>query len=475
MSSAKPKPRRPLTIGLHLTLWGAGITISVCLLLCVFLYTGLRFSLQHEVDAFLEGEVNEFRAILDEHKNDYQAAQKSIRLELGQRVRLDLSFRLLDMDGHVVLTSDLVEQPPGFWMPPADKLMPGRDAFHTIQVAHVPVPVRLCSQRFKIDGKPFIAQAGYRLDQMTASLVRFRQICIYALAVAGLGALLGGRMIANRSLLPVQTMIAKARQIGERRLHDRLPSRGTGDELDRLAETLNALLDRVQRYVRRMQQFTADASHELRSPLAVLRGNAEVMLSRERSADELRRSIEESVDHFERLSRIAEDLLLLARFDGGEGVLNRENVRLDLALADIVDLYSPLANDVGIDLHCAVLPEVSVKVDGGRIRQVVGNLVDNAIKFTPAPGRVEVSLVEQDGEVRIAVSDTGVGISAEDHARIFDRFYRVDRSRSRLNQRGAGLGLSICRTLVEAHGGQIELTSSPGQGTTVTVHLPRTP
>jgi heavy metal sensor kinase len=474
MSFANLSRKRPLTIGLRLTLWGAGITLFVCLLLCVILYLGLGLSLQHEVDVFLEGEVDEFVAILNEHGQDYAATQESVRVELGNRIRRDLSFRLLDREGNVLLTSDTEAHPAGLWAPPTGREPSGtRPVFHTVRIAGTPAPYRLCSRRFSRPGtREYVAQAGYRLDQMTTSLARFRQICLFALAAAGLAALGGGRAIANRSLQPVQAMIAKARQIGEHRLEERLPVRGTGDELDRLARTINEMLDRVGTYVRRMQQFTADASHELRSPLAALRGNAEVMLTRQRTAEELRQAIEDNLDHYNRLSRIAEDLLWLARIDAGENVLVLERVRLDEAIADVVELYQPLAADRGLDLSIRETQAIWASVDGGRIRQLFGNLIDNAVKYTRTPGRVEVRVLALAGEVQVSVRDTGIGIPAEALGRVFDRFFRVDPARATGKAGGAGLGLAISRSIVEAHGGRITLSSTPGEGTTILVNLP---
>jgi heavy metal sensor kinase len=474
MSSASLKRSWSLTIGQRLTLWAAGIALTICLLVCAILYTGLAISLQHEVDAFLEGEVNEFMAMLDPHADDYQVVEEEIRHELGNRARRDLDFRLLDESGGVVVTSEVIDRATGFWLPPKRAaLSENGNCFHTLQVPGASAPVRVCSRKFiGRNGQVFIAQASYRQDEMIASLARFSRICAVALVFGGLACLLGGRVIASRSLRPVKAMTVKAQQISERRLDDRLPCRGTNDELDHLAETLNDMLDRVRDYVRRMQQFTADASHELRSPLAALRGNAEVILTRPRSAEELRRTIEESVDHYTRLSRIAEDLLLLARLDAGEAVLRPERLRLDAALAGIVDLYTPLANDAGIELALAQHEGITLYADGGRIRQLVGNLVDNAIKFTSPPGRVEVSLTHIGGQARIAVKDTGMGIPPSEQARIFDRFYRVDKARSGAVVRGAGLGLAICRSIVEAHGGRIEVESTLGAGTTMIVFLP---
>ena len=474
--SSGPATRRSrcATIGFRLTLWAAGITMAVCLLLGGVLYAGIWFSLVREVDGFIEGEIHEFTAIVREHDYDLTEAQRSIRLELGQRARHDLDFRLLDEQGRVLLSSNPKLDTALHWRPP-DRWGQdwGESRVETCDVAGQKHPIRVCSQRFSGPaGQVYIAQATYVLDRVTASLTIFRRICIIALLLAVLISMLGGRLIASRSLRPVKAMIAKAQRIDAQRLQERLEVSGAGDELDNLAYTVNSMLDRLQRYVERLQQFTADASHELRSPLAALRGNAEVALTRDRSVAELRQVIEESVEQYDRLGRIAEDLLFLARADTGNLPLVSERVRLDEAVSDVVDLYTPLAKDRGVDLVLGECHAVELEADSSRLRQLVGNLIDNAIKYIGDGSKVEVAIEPGDGLARIRVSDDGLGIPAEDLPRVFDRFYRVDRSRSGGRTAGAGLGLSICRTIAAAHGGSIELTAVEGHGTVATVTLP---
>ncbi|MFQ5424503.1 MAG: sensor histidine kinase [Phycisphaerae bacterium] len=465
------------TIGVRLTVWGAAITIAVSLVLCAILYAGMALSLRHEVDGFLQGEVDELTAVLRAHAPDYRASEKRILLELSHRVREDLSFRLLDREGNVLVNSDPTERLKTVAVPrDAWAGGPAGSVFETIRLPDKPYPVRVCSRPFQSpDGRTYIAQAGYLLDRMSMSLARFRRICIVALLLVVLLAVIGGRIIANRSLRPIQAMIAKATHITVKKLNERLPSRGTGDELDQLASTLNDMLAHIQRHVARLKQFTADAAHELRSPLAALRGNAEVALSHPRSESELRHVLEDSIEHYDRLARMTDDLLLLARADAGHDILRREAVRLDRVVHDVVDLYTPLARDRGIELESAVTDEIRLHGDGPRLRQLVGNLVDNAVKYTESPGRVSVSTSLIDGAAHLTIADTGVGIPPDHLPHIFDRFYRIDAARSARRGNGVGLGLSICRTIAEAHGGRLDLTSTPGTGTAVHLTLPLCP
>jgi two-component system heavy metal sensor histidine kinase CusS len=457
------------TIRARLTALATGITLAVSLLVCAVLYAGIRYSLYHEVDAFLAGEVMEFRSILSEADRDLDDVQRRIRSELGSRQRGDLSFRLLDENGHVLLTSDASHGLPDPWtippQPPTEMLL--RTETGRAPRSHT----RTGSLWVRgTDGTTRIVQATYALDQVDASLRRFREICLAALAAAAGLATIGGLMLASRSLRPVVNMATAARRISVENLSERLDRSGTGDELDHLAQTFNEMFSRLEKQVGQLRQFTADAAHELRTPLAALRGAAEVALSRSRPPDELRAVLADGIEEYDRLSRIADDLLLLARADAGQDFIRRSPFRLDVALVDMLDLFAPTADERGVDLSLAERSEVWVEGDDGRLRQMIGNLLDNAIKFTPAGGMVRAAIAAAGDMARLTIHDTGIGIAPDHLPHVFDRFYRVDRARSRENG-GAGLGLSICRTIAEAHGGTVTLISRPGDGTTVTATL----
>jgi heavy metal sensor kinase len=466
------------TIGARLTLWGAAITLLACVLMCAILYFGLRRSLLAEVDGFLEGEVSEFRSILTEEQGntDLPSVEREIRRELGSRLRRDLTFRLLDLSGRLLLTSDPRDPLPNPWSRSPNDGAGAESAFKTtVRAPRTGSSYRVYSYSVTLrDGVSYVAQAAYVLDSVEKSLAIFRQVCLGALLAVPIMALAGGYVLARRSLRPVEKITQTARLIGARQLSQRISLTGNDDELDRLAQTLNDMLDRIEGHVLRMQQFTADASHELRSPLAALRGGAEVALSRPRSAEELRTVVEESMEHYTRLGRIAEDLLLLARADVGQLPLARDWIRLDQAVADVVDLYAPLAQDRGIDLPAVDGPEVRMHADGSRIRQLVGNLIDNAVKYGGDHSHITVAISQTLGRATIVVTDDGAGIAAADLPFLFDRFYRAERSRSSHAAGGAGLGLPICRVIAELHGGDIRIESSPNKGTTVIVTLPLT-
>ena len=470
-------PRRSLftSIGARLTLWGTLITLLICATVCVLLYVGLSYSLHREVDGFLEGEVQEFSTVLVEEEDDSLAEiVQDIREELGSRIRGDLAVRLLDATGHLRASSNPNDRLPDPWplAPDTPKRM-HVPWYKTVEVSGMANPVRVCSQWTHLPGGTLqLVQATYVMNRVAASLATFRNICIAAMLVAAVLSVIGGRWLARRSLRPVHRMTQTARYIGASRLSRRLERSGNGDEFDRLAETLNEMLSRIQSQVRRIQQFTADAAHELRTPLAVLRGKAEVALTGRRDEQSLRQVIEESVQEYDHLTRIAENLLLLARLDAGDLLLDREPLRLDKTIEDVMDLFAPYAADRGIELTIGRCEQVTVMADKERLRQVMSNLIDNAIKYMDGPGKIDVSAMRSNGQAQITVQDTGRGIPPEDLPHVFDRFYRVDRSRSRGRQRGTGLGLSICRSISQALGGNIEIDSRPHHGTLVTVLLP---
>lgn len=474
MSSETTRRRFLAGIGIRLTLWGAGLTTLLIAVVSGALYAGMFYSMRSQIDAFLEGEIHEFMLTVNEHPNDDKALQEYLQQELGVRSRNDLGFRLIDQEGHVIVSSAANDILRGMWSPPAHW---AQDAPNVVcETLHPPAsayPHRVCSLRVQtVHGRDCTAQSSYLLDLMTESLARVRRICLAILVIAPLIAVGLGGFLARRGLQPVRRIMNAARAIGAQDLRARVPLSGAGDEMDQLAETLNGMLHRIEEKVREVQRFTADAAHELRTPLAALRGNAEVVLSRQRSTEELRQSIEESISQFERLQRVADDLLLLTRLDTGEGAIRNEPFSLDAVVADMADLYAPMADEKGVALTVEKTTPVVVSGDDGRMRQVVGNLVDNAIKYTPTDGRVRVSLAQVNGHAHIEISDTGIGIPVQDLPRVFDRFYRADSSRSAQLAPGAGLGLSICRSIVEAHGGHMEIESSPNMGTRVLVSVP---
>ena len=318
--------------------------------------------------------------------------------------------------------------------------------------------------------------AGANLRSAELSTEQLLSTIALILPLSLVTALLVGAWIAHRALEPVDRLITEVREITDgRSLHRRLAEPMVKDELGRLAETLNQMMTRLERSFAALRRFTADASHELKTPLTVLRAGVERAITMPGLPSEALAALEETLHEINRMTELVEALLTLARADEGTAPLHREAVDLRAIVQETGETGELLAEEAGVNMEVATPAEpVIVPVDASRIRQLILNLLTNAVKYTPAGGSVRLQLGPADGRVTLSVADSGVGIAPGDLPHIFDRFWRADSARTRTGERsGAGLGLAICKWIAEAHGGTIDVQSRPGRGTTFTVTLPR--
>src|SRR6266571_3008382 len=291
-------------------------------------------------------------------------------------------------------------------------------------------------------------------------------------------ALLMGSWIARRALAPVDRIITEVREITDgRSLHRRLAEPMVKDELGRLTETLNQMMTRLERSFAALRRFTADASHELKTPLTVLRAGVERAITTSGLPQDTLATLEETLQEIKRMTELVDALLTLARADEGIAPLHREPVDLRGIVEEVRETGELLAEESGVRVEVTTPPDpIVVAVDATRIRQLILNLLTNAVKYTPPGGTVRMQLGSANGRVTLSVADTGIGIAPGDLPHIFDRFWRADSARTGTGERpGAGLGLAICKWIAEAHGGRIDVISRPGRGTTFTVTLPREP
>src|SRR5215510_3270976 len=323
----------------------------------------------------------------------------------------------------------------------------------------------------------YFIRLGYSL--ITFQKARRRTLILLggAIPLALLLGSYGGLLLANQALRPVDRMTRAAEQIAAGDLSERVPEPSQMDELGRLAATFNDMIARLQAAFERQKQFTSDASHELRTPLAVMRGDIEVTLRRERSAEEYKRALTSNLEEIIRLSRLVEDLLTLARGDTGRFELRCEPVDLNDLCRRMAEYISPLADQRDQTLIYEPPPgaetaPVIVSADTLRVKQLLLNLLDNAIKYTPLRGRVALRLKTENNVAVITVVDTGRGIPPEDMPHIFERFFRRSAKTADRTAAGFGLGLSIVKWIVDSHGGRIEAKSEVGKGTEFTVRLP---
>lgn len=283
--------------------------------------------------------------------------------------------------------------------------------------------------------------------------------------------LVGGWWLSGRAIEPIQAMSATAASITAANLSRRIDTARLDDELSKLGTILNAMLERIERAFEQQVRFTADASHELRTPLAIVMSHAELALARERTPDEYRAALEAALRSSRRMKLLVEELLTLARSDAGRLKLDLAPVDLRRVVEESVALLTPLAEEHNVRLS-ARAAEARVTGDANRLSQVVTNLLTNAIMYNRPEGDVTVTTAVADSEVVLTVTDTGIGISQEDLPHLFERFYRVDRARTR-ERGGSGLGLAICQGIVSAHGGSISITSQVDTGSTFTVRFPK--
>ena len=316
-----------------------------------------------------------------------------------------------------------------------------------------------------------VAQVAMSVVPISESLERLRWLLIVGAIAAVAVAFGGGYLLASLALGPIDRITATARGIGATTLGRRLHLGGPNDEVHRLALAFDEMLDRIDETLDRERRFTADAAHELRTPLTILKGELEVALRRERSPEAYRQAMASMAHEVDRLVRLTNDLLTLARADEGGVPLEREAVSVDELIRWTAEHFQRAARAKGITLETSCPDPHDVRGDPDRLRQLLTNLVDNAITYSSTGARVRLRCDRDGSFARIAVADTGIGIAPEDLPHVFDRFYRADRARVRTSA-GSGLGLPIAQVIVRAHDGRIVVESHPGRGTTVTVWLP---
>jgi two-component system OmpR family sensor kinase len=385
--------------------------------------------------------------------------------------RLDKFIQIVDQDGGIVAQSaNLGTARLPMSAPLLGRVRAGERVGETLH-DFADEPVRLLSIPAQIGGHDYAIQVAASLADANAS-VRLARLLFLVVSAGILGAVvLTGAMLAQGVLRPIDQIVRRARMIGESALAERLPHPGTRDEMGRLVETLNDMLARIEQSFNAQRRFTADASHELRSPLSRLRAELEVTLRRPREHGEYEEVLRSCLSEVERLSQLTGELLMLARLDVGGPPEALVSVDLVSILHDAVKRLGPEALRRNVALVMDAPAEVSVKVASTALSHVVTNVLDNAVKFSPLDSEVRVSVAIEGSTAVVVVSDAGPGILAEEVPRVFERFYRGSAARH-MEAPGVGLGLAICRAFVEGHGGRISVDSAHGSGATFRIRLP---
>ena len=463
---------RPLSIRARLTVWYAGALLAILAVVSALSYSVLRWSLLQQVDASLVTVAQIVRET-DERGAGGSEVERAIRELLGPGFS-DEFFQFLDPEGRSRFRSG---PPPAAALPLSpearDNAARGQRTFETLEDPRGG-PMRLLTVPVLRSGRSVeIIQVSAPLARTREALAHYLTTLLALVPVAvGLGAA-GGAILAGRALRPVREMSGAARQITAEDLHRRLARRGADDEIDHLADTLNTMLAGLEAAFAQAKRFSADAAHELRTPLTALKGEMEVALRAARSPEEYRRVLHSGLEEVDHLVRLVEDLLLFSRSAAALGP-PPARVELEPLVLEALEAGARRAQGAGVTVRADALEPAAVLGDAGALRRALGNLVDNAVKYTPAGGKVELSLLAGEGQARIVVRDTGIGIDPADAARIFDPFVRLDAARTR-DAGGAGLGLALVRAIVDAHGGAIAVDSTPGAGSRFTIRLPLAP
>lgn len=461
------------SIRFRLTVWYAGVLAGLLVLFSIANYIVLERYLTQTLKNSLADQARDIGATL--LANVAQTGERSVIDGIKEHYAPethDLFIRITRSDGSVLCRSDT----------------PRSKNFNPSQI---PAQTNQANKEFSreveldddtsllIDALPFVTHDGSRFlievgapykeieDVSEGLLVALAIALPLALAVA-IG---GGYLLMRRALKPVDEITNTAEQITSRNLSERLPVAHTGDELERLSLALNQMIARLEKAFQQSNRFSADASHELRTPLSILRGELETLARKPDASPDVRETIGSALEETDRLTKITENLLALSRLEAGDTQLEKTRVDLAELVTTTTEQMRLLAEDKKISLRCETCEHVSVHGSRARLKQVVVNLVDNAIKYTPEGGEVRAMVRKDKGKAILEVIDSGVGIPAEALPQIFERFYRVDKARTR-KLGGTGLGLSIVRSICKAHDGEVTAESTEGNGSKFRVELP---
>jgi signal transduction histidine kinase len=452
------------TLRVQLVIW---ITVVVTLMVMATMLVVREVvyrTLLYEFDQVLLGDSLEVSLMLKQIPSD-QMIRALNRKAMGH-AHQGWFVEIFDEEGTPIWTSDHIPQSL-----PEPELVKGKPVFQDVDAEenlYRMLLTHLVQENWWI-------RLGSSRQSLVEDVELLNRIMLLATLLIVLVTPVGAYALAGRATRPLAWIIATTARSQPEKLDERLPIRGSDDELDQLSSTINGMLDRIASYIARHRDFIANAAHELRSPLAAIRTTVEVALNRPRSQEEYQHLLTDVMVECSRLGTLVNRLLLLAEGDAGRLMGREQQVRLDKLVQEAVDMFRAVAESQEIDLRIPHLETVLVEGNEVHLRQVIRNLIDNAIKFNLPPGQVNIE-VRHDPEKKqayLVVSDTGIGIASENKERIFDRFYRGDKSRNRDDGPGGyGLGLSICQLIVRSLGGEILVKSQGGQGSTFTVVLP---
>ena len=451
----------------RLIMWYAGLLTGVFLLCGATMCQALRHYLKQSLAESLLRRTQQISSLLaGVEKTGEPFVTDEIKARYAPE-NYDRFVRLSRRDGAVIYASGRAATFDPAGLPPAA-------AKDSTRIALLPDGNRLLIMTGTYrtpSGREYVIESGGPMQPIDTVLSRLIFLLLLGVPVVVLVAVGGGYILVGQALAPVVQIARSAEQITLHNLEEQLPLAPTGDELEQLSLALNRMIARLREAFEQNRRFLADASHELRTPLTALRGELENAVEQARPLPELRDKVGSALEEVDRLAKIVQTLFAISRLDAGEAQQEWRRFDLGCLAAGTADQMSLLAEDKGISVNCTVEQVVNVEGDHARIKQVVVNLLDNAIQYTPPGGSIHLNVRARGGKAVLEVSDTGIGIPAGALPHLFERFFRVDKARSR-EIGGAGLGLAIVKSICTAHGGQVEVESAEGRGSRFTVELP---
>jgi heavy metal sensor kinase len=454
------------SLALRLTVWYAGIFVVFSIIAFILAYFSVAAVLQVQTDEDLEEDISEFAAFM--RLGGIERVRKEILLETQGKEAQQVFFRMWAIDGSLLATSDLSS-----WA----GLTESTKNLAQVRSTHKPLLETLKLEQYEYDvrsitafiGPDTILQIGESLEDNEDLMAVLLQGFLVLLAVVVLFGGPIGWFMAKRALRGVQEITNAASAITDGALDQRVSVRSQGDELDRLAHTFNTMLDRIQSLIVGMREMTDNLAHDLRSPLGRMRAAAEIALTHNGSNLDVETIAATTTEECDRLLEMINTTLDIAEAESGAAKLKLVNIDLVELINDALELFQSVAEDKAIILNADFPKQCRIRGDRQRLQRVVASLLDNALKYTAEGGRVTLVLINEKGQIKLSIKDTGIGMSADETTRIFERFYRCDQSRT---QHGNGLGLNLALAFVHAHSGNISVESAPKQGSNFTVTLP---
>jgi len=475
------------SIRFRIVLWYMGLLTITLLVFSTLVYQSFKKTLYDDLDDLLsskaDGVVNAISTYWEIEKMDNEQADTGKFLSMASNWVVEKSkdpnlmsicVQILDMNGKKLVASKNAPKIYELSEDDIDYVLKGKDSFDTIKGEAHPGKItafRVYTKPVIQDGKvKYLVQVASAQGLIYVALGGLRILLFVLLPITVVVTGIAGAFLARLTLRPVDHMVDTLKKITAENLKLRIHIPDTKDEVKRLADTFNDMIERLDKSFASQHEFIQDISHELRTPLAILKGELEVTLKKLRSPEEYEAVLVSSLEEIGKMSRVIEDLLVLARFDNNQIALEIRRVDLGGIVSRVLDDMKILAEQKDIELSLSRQDNIMLDGDEGQLRRLFVNLLDNAIKYTSRKGKVIIMAQKNGGHAKVVISDTGVGIPEEDMPYIFDRFYQVSKAR-RVNH-GFGLGLSIAKSIIESHRGTISVFSQPGQGATFTVLLP---